>query len=144
MPSKGVSKDILQFASWLSECTLHGACRGSGDTGIPDPRLIPIPFSREGGREKRAWYPLFVHVQDFLGIPRNSILQAYSKRHLEVELHCSSLWVWLRQRVMAASTECSASSAAIAFSLGKLGLSHISLKKEQRSAILAEYQGGGG
>ncbi len=42
---------------------------------------------------------------------------------------------------MAASTECSAFSAAIAFSLGKLGLSHISLKKEQRSAILAEYQG---
>ncbi len=41
---------------------------------------------------------------------------------------------------MAASTECSAFSAAIAFSLGKLGLSHISLKKEQRSAILAEYQ----
>ncbi len=42
---------------------------------------------------------------------------------------------------MAGSTECSAFSAAIAFSLGKLGLSHISLKKEQRSAILAEYQG---
>ncbi len=44
---------------------------------------------------------------------------------------------------MAASTECSAFSAAIAFSpiLGKLGLSYISLKKEQRSAILAEYQG---
>ncbi len=41
---------------------------------------------------------------------------------------------------MAASTECSAFPAAIAFSLGKLGLSHISLKKEQRSAILAEYQ----
>ncbi len=65
----------------------------------------------------------------------------YSKRHLEVELHCSSLWVWLRQRVMAASTECSSFSAAIAFSLGKLGLSHISPKKEQCSAILAEYQG---
>ncbi len=43
--------------------------------------------------------------------------------------------------VMTASTKCSAFSAAIAFSLGKLGLSHISLKKEQRSAILAEYQG---
>ncbi len=42
---------------------------------------------------------------------------------------------------MAASTECSSFSAAITFSLGKLGLSHISLKKEQRSAILAEYQG---
>ncbi len=42
---------------------------------------------------------------------------------------------------MAASTECSAFPAAIAFSLGKLRLSHISLKKEQRSAILAEYQG---
>ncbi len=44
---------------------------------------------------------------------------------------------------MAASTECSAFSTAIAFSQGKLGLymSHISLKKEQRSAILAEYQG---
>ncbi len=41
---------------------------------------------------------------------------------------------------MAASTECSSFSAAIAFSLGKLGLSHISLKKEQHSAILAEYQ----
>ncbi len=52
---------------------------------------------------------------------------------LEMELHCSSLWVWLCQRVIAASTECSAFSAAIAFSLGKLGLSHISLKKEQRS-----------
>ncbi len=43
--------------------------------------------------------------------------------------------------VMMASTKCSAFSAAIAFSLGKLGLSYISLKKEQRSAILAEYQG---
>ncbi len=42
---------------------------------------------------------------------------------------------------MEASTECSVSSTAIAFSLGKLGLSRISLKKEQRSAILAEYQG---
>ncbi len=41
---------------------------------------------------------------------------------------------------MAASTECSTFSAAIAFSLGRLGLSHVSLKKEQRSAILAEYQ----
>ncbi len=41
---------------------------------------------------------------------------------------------------MAASTECSAFPAAIAFSLGKLGLSHISLNKEQRSAILDEYQ----
>ncbi len=40
-----------------------------------------------------------------------------------------------------ASTECSAFPTAIAFSLGKLGLSHISLKKEQRSAILVEYQG---
>ncbi len=48
--------------------------------------------------------------------------------------------MWLRQRVTAASTECSSFSTAIAFSLGKLGLSHISLKKEQRSAILAEYQ----
>ena len=42
---------------------------------------------------------------------------------------------------MAASTECFAFSAAVAFSLGKLRLSHTSLKKEQRSAILAEYQG---
>ncbi len=40
-----------------------------------------------------------------------------------MELHFSSLWVWLRQRVMAASTECSAFSAAITFSLGKFGLS---------------------
>ncbi len=38
---------------------------------------------------------------------------------------------------MAASTERSAFSAAITFSLGKL---EIISKKEQRSAILAEYQ----
>ncbi len=68
------------------------------------------------------------------------ISDAFTKRHLEVELHCSSLWVWLHQRVMVASTEYSSFPAAIAFSLGKLGLSRISLKKEQRSAILVEYQ----
>ncbi len=41
---------------------------------------------------------------------------------------------------MAASTKCSTFSAAIAFSLDRLGLSHVSLKKEQHSAILVEYQ----
>lgn len=35
---------------------------------------------------------------------------------------------------------CSAFSTAVAFSLGKLGLSHVSLKEEQRSAIEAVYQ----
>ncbi len=39
-----------------------------------------------------------------------------------------------------ASTECSAFSAAITFSLGKLGLSRNNIEEGQRSAILAEYQ----
>ncbi len=37
--------------------------------------LYPVPFRGGGGEEEKAWYPLFAHVQDFLGIPRNSILQ---------------------------------------------------------------------
>ena len=40
-----------------------------------------------------------------------------------------------------ASTEKCECSASSAFSLGKLGLSHISLKKEQCSAILPVYLG---
>ncbi len=58
-------------------------------------------------------------------------------RHLEVApgtRACTQAFEF----VMTAS---SAFSAALAFSLGKLGLSHIYLKKEQRSAILAVYQG---
>ena len=33
---------------------------------------IALYQSLFAGVKKRAWYPLFAHVQDFLGIPRNS------------------------------------------------------------------------
>ncbi len=101
--------------------------------------LVPRPFQEGGGGKDLV--SLFAHAQDFLGISKYSNCCLCSKRHLEVELHCISE---LRMAASAEECECSAFSAfsaAIAFSLGKLWLSHTSLKKKQRSVILVVYQG---
>ncbi len=54
------------------QASLQPSCYAKEETR-PILSLVPSPFSRGG--KKRAWYPLFAHAPDFLGIPRNSILQ---------------------------------------------------------------------
>ncbi len=95
------------------------------------PSLVPSPFSR--GERKGPGIHCLRMCQISLEFQGTVFFSnhSYSKRHLEVELHFFSLWVWLRQRVMAASTECSAFPAAITFSLGKLGLSRNNIEEEE-------------
>ncbi len=91
--------------------------------------LYPVPFSR-GGRKGPGIHCLrmckiFLEFQETVFFSNRFRILNANWRWSSI----SSLWVWLRQRIMAASTEYSAFSAAITFSLGKLGLSQNNIEE---------------
>ncbi len=93
------------------------------------------PFHGGGGGGKRPGIHCLHMRKIFLKFQETAFFSnCIIKRHLEAELHCiDKLWRLLLK------SECFAFSV---FSWGKLGMSHISLKNEQRSSILAVYRMG--